>query len=276
MNHLELAADLLKIDFQNMYVQWGKNTPPRSGMHASAILDKAFCAREQVLHQLFPEQGEAQTWNSWDWKKSIIFENGWRLHQRWQDLFHKCGNVVYSPVTPEWLERHSKHFEIPLKLIDNQWCAPELDLTHYDEERNLYFSPDAILEFGGEKYIVEIKGIKQEAYLELTDDLEQACNACETVHKAREQANLYCQLLGLKRAILLIENKNTCDFKLWVIESDFERYRPYRDRIYAVKRDVAIAQKHGVNASFPVRLCQSADDPRAKTCPMRNACFIQK
>src|SRR5260370_39028825 len=100
MSHFDavLEADLLKIDFQGMLVKWGSNSPARTGMHASAVLDKEFCAREQVLHELFPEQGEPASWNHWDWKKSAIFENGWRLHQRWQDLFEKFGNVAYSPV----------------------------------------------------------------------------------------------------------------------------------------------------------------------------------
>ncbi|HET8913945.1 MAG TPA: hypothetical protein VFN23_20900 [Ktedonobacteraceae bacterium] len=274
VDQLVVEAELLAIDFRNMYVQQGKQTPARTGMHASAILqpESEWCAREQVLHHLFPDQAEqGDGWQPWDWKKKAIFETGWDLHRRWQKLFLEQGNVVYSPVPPEYVLAHSQH----LKLIDGQWCAPELDLTHYDEWRNLYFSPDAIINFGGQRYVVEIKGIKQEAYQYLTDDLEQACVCCETVHKAREQCNLYMHLLGLQRGVILVENKNTCDFRLWVIEYEFKRYQPYRDRIYRVKGATQLVKSQGL-AMLPVRCCQSAADSRAKRCPMRSACFIER
>lgn len=248
-----LEAELLTLDFRTMYTRWMDATPLRTGMHASAVLDKEFCAREQVLHEIWPEQGEKPAVQHWDWKRSAIFENGWRLHQRWQDLFKKCGNVVYS------LDQHGN-------------LAPELDLTHYDAERNLYFSPDAIIQFGGQKYIVEIKGIKQESYLELTDDLDQACEACETVHKAREQVNLYMHMLLIQRGIILVENKNDCNFKVWVIEYDRERAWPYTSRMQEVKGRTILVKQHG-RSKLPVRCCKTAQDSRAKKCPMRARCF---
>lgn len=248
-----LEGDLLTQDFKNMYTHWMDARPDRSGMHASAVLDKEFCAREQVLHELWPEQGERSEVHHWDWKKSAIFENGWRLHQRWQDLFKKCGNVVYS------LDQHGN-------------LAPELDLTHYDADRNLYFSPDAIIMFGGVRYVVEIKGIKEQSYLELTDDLEQACQACETVHKAREQCNLYCHMLLISRGIILVENKNTCDFKVWVIEYDQERAWPYTSRMNEVKGRTLLVKQHG-RGKLPPRCCASIQDTRARKCPMKKLCF---
>lgn len=269
-----MEADLLTVDFRNMYVRWGSNTPARSGIHASAILvsDDQWCVREQTLHNLYPEQGEPREWHQWDWRTSAIFETGWRLHQRWQDVFAKYGNVVYSPVTLEQMETIPTSW---LKRIDGLVHAPELDLTHYDEERNLYFSPDAIIKFGGTAYVVEIKGVKQESYLELTDNLEQACSVCETVHKAREQVNLYMHLMELSRGIILVENKNTCHFRLWVVAYDRERAQKYVDRIYAVKGKTAVVKSHGMNA-LPARICQSVSDRRAQTCPMRSVCFTQQ
>lgn len=265
-----LEAELLTLDFRAMYVQWGKSTPPRTGMHASAVLDKEFCAREQVLLQISPEQGEARTWNHWDWKKSIIFENGWRLHQRWQDVFRKCGNVVYSLATSEQVAGSSHG-----KVIDGKLYLPELDLTHYDADRNLYFSPDAIIQFGGQKYVVEIKGLKQEAYQGLSDDLETSCSANETVEKAREQVNLYMHLLGLDRGIILVENKSNQDFRLWIVEYEQERAWPYTNRMQEVKGRTLLAKQHG-RAKLPLRRCQSKEESRAKACPMRAVCFQQE
>lgn len=268
MNNLALEAELLTLDFRGMYTRWMDATPLRTGMHASAVLDKEFCAREQVLRELWPEQGEKPVVQHWDWKRSAIFENGWRLHQRWQDVFKKCGNVVYTPIS----EALPGAFKLTTASMET---APELDLTHYDPIRNLYFSPDAIIWFGGEKYVVEIKGIKQESYLELTDDLETACSVNETVHKAREQVNLYMHMLMLQKGIILVENKNTCDFKLWVVEYDRERAWPYTSRMQEVKGRTILVKQHG-RSKLPVRCCKTSEDSRARKCPMKKLCFHEE
>jgi len=252
---LQLEAELLTIHFQTVLVQWGSNTPSRTGLHASSVLvsDEEWCVREHVLHELYPEKAIAQESHTWDWKRSAIFENGWRLHQRWQDMFKRFGNVVWNEDSAEL----------------------ELDLTHYDETRNIYFSPDVILEFAGQRYVVEIKGIKQEVYQELTDDLMHAIEVNETVAKARIQANLYMHLLGLKRAILLIENKNDQSFKVWVIEYDKDLSVKYVQRIYAVKGAVINVRTFGL-VRLPKRICHSRGDARAKSCPMRDVCFSKE
>lgn len=247
-------AELIKLHFENMLVQWGIATPPRTGLHASSVLvpDQEWCVRRHVLVELFPNQAVAPEINSWDWRTQAIFENGWDLHKRWQKIFLKFAHMVIS----EDLE-------------------PELDLTHYDETRNLYFSPDAILEFAGQRYVVEIKGVKQEAYQELTDDLQVAMRACETVNKAVIQVNLYMHLLELKKAIILVENKNDQNFKVWVIEYDAAMSVPYVERIYAVKTQTILTRTHGLN-KLPVRVCQSRGDALARKCPMRDCCFSER
>jgi hypothetical protein len=113
----------------------------------------------------------------WEWKQKAIFLHGWEIHRMLQLLFKNHLNVVYS------LDLHGN-------------LAPELDLTHYDPVRNVYFSPDAILEFFGLHHVTEIKGLKQESYRELTDSLTVAMRVNETVHKAFYQAQLYMHLLS--------------------------------------------------------------------------------
>lgn len=281
MSHFDsaLEAELLTLDFRGMYTRWMDKTPLRSGMHASAVLDAQFCAREQVLHEIWPEQGEKPEVNHWDWKRSAIFENGWMFHRRIQNLHAKCGNVVWSPVSDEQAE--DIRFHIPpaqhkyyVKRIDGQWYAAELDLTHYDAERNLYFSPDMITLFGGQKYVWELKGIKHEAFEELTDNLETACSVNETVHKAREQCNLYMQVLCLAKGIIFVENKSNQNFKLWVIEHSAERAWPYTPRMYEVKGRTLLVKQHG-RSKLPPRCCKTIEDSRAKKCPMKRLCFQQ-
>ena len=278
-----LEAELLTLDVRNMLVKWGSHHSSRTGIHASDILvkDSEYCLRKLVLQNLSGEQAEQGEWNWWDWRRSAIFENGWGLHRRIQRLHAKCGNVVWTPVTSEQAE--DIRYLLPPALqkyylrlnADGVWEAAELDLTHYDEDRNIYFSPDMITWFGGEKYVWEIKGLKHEAFSELTDDLEQACSVNETVHKAREQANLYMHLLALGKAALHIENKSNQDFKLWVIEHSEERAWSYTNRMYEVRGRTKLVQAHGTS-KLPLRCCQSINDSRARSCPMRNVCFSQE
>lgn len=275
-DRLSVERDLLELDFRNMYVEWGKSSPARHGMHASAVLasESEWCTREQVLNQLYPEQGEKQEWNSWDWKKSAIFENGWNLHRRWQRLFEKFGNVVYSSVNGAniaYIPTAELNKRDDLMEINGKLYAPELDLTHYDAERGLYFSPDAIIDFGPHRYVVEIKGLKQESYQKLSDDLLESIQADQTVAKARIQANFYMHLLKLERGIILIENKSNQDFRLYVTEYDESLCNEQVQRIYEVKKYVTLCSKG--KSALPARTCQSVNDPRARKCPMKSVCF---
>lgn len=254
---LDNEAELLHLHFQQMLVAWGSHQPPRNGLHASSLLvkDEEWCTRRYILADLFPDEAEAPALQSWDWKRQAIFENGWRLHQRWQDIFKKCGRVVMS-------EEQT--------IGDDYMPAPELDLTHFDAERNLYFSPDAIIDFGPDRYVVEIKGVKQEAYLELTNDLQTAMDCCETVHKAYYQCQLYMHLLDLKKGIILVENKNNQDFKLWVIEYDKDAVLDNIHRAYRVKGALVVYQQ---THKLPARCCVRKTDTLARQCPMATKCF---
>ena len=245
-NELKTTAHLIEAEFRDLYLKWGGSQPPRSGLHASSLLvpDSEWCTRKHVLSALFPDEARQPELKYWDWRTQAIFENGWSLHKRWQMLFERFLHVVQTEITIDALPK-------PWKQM-----APELDLTHHDEVRNIYFSPDAILEFAGEKYVVEIKGIKQESYQELTDDLTQASKACETVAKAVVQANLYMHLLELKKAVILIENKNNQNFKAWVTEHDAEKAWPYMHRAYRVKGGVGGAR---IGKGYPARVCSSPD-----------------
>lgn len=289
---LNSEAELIKLHFENMLVQWGEHTPLRTGPpHASSVLvsDAEWCVRERVLSQLFPEQGVKPELHPWDWRREAIFENGWDLHKRWQRIFRFQGRVVSEMVLTE----------------DGPVREYELDRTHFDETRNIYFSPDAIIEFGGTRYVVEIKGINHDEfvghealykreYTHLTADgwkyievqkyqkgvkdcatVEEAMKSSQIVNKAYYQAQLYMHLLGLKKAILLIENKNTQDFRIWVIEHDFEAFKPARERIYDVKRQTDVTKRDGLN-KLPVRICKSRGDARAQKCPMRDCCFAER
>src|SRR5579859_6945396 len=134
---LRTLAQLFKLDLQDMFNIWDTSRPTRTGMpHASAILapENEWCARRHVLSALYPEAAERPETKPWDSHTNAVFLNGWHLHEKYQQLFSKHGRVI------------------------------EVETLHYDEVRMLRFTPDAIIEYADRRYIVEIKGYKQENY----------------------------------------------------------------------------------------------------------------
>jgi len=276
---LRTLAALIQIEFEDLYLKWGQSQPPRTGLHASSLLvsDQEWCTRKHVLAEIFSDEVRNPELARWQWKQQAVFENGWDVHKRWQKMFAKFGKVVWTPISDE--QASDITYSIPpalfkyyLKLVGSQWFAAELDLTHYDETRQVYFSPDIISEFAGEQYPVEIKGINHDSFQSLTSNLDQARKACETVDKAVIQANLYLHLLQLDHTIILIEDKNNQEFKVWIVEYDRSMALPYVQRAYHVKGGLVHA-KHG---RYPDRVCQTIDDPLARKCPMRECCFSEK
>lgn len=230
------VSALLKLEIQEMFNAWEAQKPLRTGApHASAILapESEWCLRRQTLLALCPERAEHPETKPWDALKNAVFLHGWVLHEKYQGLFQRHGQVL------------------------------EVETSHYDETRYLHFTPDAVISYGGQPYIVEIKGYKQETWEKLAenDDPPQA---------AWHQCNLYCHLMQIERGIVLIENKNTQEIKLWVIQHDAELARPYIDRMYAVKGSLARVRAGG---GIPERACASKNENRAQKCPMATFCF---
>lgn len=253
MNLTDFELEMIKTTFQNLYLEKAKIKQERIGLHASSVLvnQNEWCLRKHALINAFPAEVKPVPVQNWDWKREKIFTTGWDLHEQWQQMFSDFGDPVWNHELSGW----------------------ELDLTHYNEAYEVYFSPDAILQIGPHQYIVEIKGIKQEYFDKLTDDLEQACTVYELIKKARIQANIYMHLTGLEKAILLIENKNTQDFKVYLTQYDKALILPYHTRMLDVKAATVNAKRsHGLQV-LTQRVCQSPEDRLARQCPIREYCF---
>lgn len=235
MPNLRTVAQLFKLELDNMFNQWEASKPLRSGApHASAILapESEWCLRRHVLTALYPELVERPEVKPWSAHTNAVFLNGWHLHEKWQKLFSEHGQVV------------------------------EVETSHFDETRYLHFTPDAIINFAGQPYVVEIKGYKASTFEKLNETGKPPA-------AAHAQANLYCHMLEIERGIVLVENKDTQDYKVWAIECDVELAKPYLERMYAVKGAVAMK-------STPARVCGSCTEHRAEKCPVKRLCFSGK
>lgn len=164
-----------------------------------------------------------------------IFANGWSSHQKWQALFELAK------------------------------IAEEVETTHYHKETGASFTPDAIIRLFGKRFLVEIKTMNAEAY-----------NSMKSVHQdARIQANMYMHLEGIRLAIILVENKDNQDFKLWVIEYEPALIRKFIKRLDDIKAWLILYQEERKLPARHIR-CPSEDTPKARSCPVRAACFAGK
>lgn len=246
---LPTLSALVELELHDMLLQEQADKPLRAGLHASSVLvpEEQWCLRRYVLFERNPERAEKPLLQSWEWKTHSIFENGWDLHQRWQQVFLNAGVAVFNRSLNDY----------------------ELDLTHFNEDVQLHFSPDAIIQYAGQKYVVEIKGYKQESY-------QQLLVASTSPEAATKQCNLYINLLrqeGMQIAggLVLVENKNNQDFFVRAIQYDHSMAMPYFDRLLALK-----AKRVTGNNLVPKRKCSSLDTPLARACPMRRTCFETK
>jgi hypothetical protein len=227
-------AALFKLELDAMLLAWEASKPLRTGApHASAILSpkSEWCVRRQVLLAREASQAERPPQKPWTAHQNAVFLNGWHLHEKYQRLFQQFGTVIVR----------------------------EVEVSHFDEERFLHFTPDAIIEFYGQPFVVEIKGYHTEYFA----SLDESGNPPQA---AWHQCNLYCHLLNIEYGLVLVEDKNTQQVKIWAIRHNPTLARVYTDRCYAVKGAI-------ISDALPSRVCASCTDRMAEKCPVRFVCF---
>lgn len=210
----------------------------RVGLHASAIIasESDFCLRQQVLSLLFKmDQGEELPI-----KALQIFSAGSSIHEKWQGMLESCSGEKGNSI----------------KLIKNE-------ARSYNEEYEIYFTPDSIVEINGQLYIVEYKSMNTFAY-------KAAINASNPHPSARKQSQLYMFLTGIGKAIILIEDKNTQDFMTYVQKFNYKEVLPYIDRLNEIKECKKEYLKSG---NLPEKICRNSKTKKACNCSMRSACF---
>lgn len=265
----ETLTFLLQHELQQALVSWQRRAPARTGLHAYSLLDsdKEWCLRQHVLSEQFPDQREPE--QSF-WHSAAYLAHGWAIHEKWQHKLLRPTGLVRQHLTG----------------------AYELDLTHWDHDRDIYFSPDVILAYAGINIPVEIKGINHDdyaghpAYYDASGkllaeakpgivgkSLTEAAKLNKSIHTAIPQVNLYLHLLQLPMGIILVEDKNTQDFTLFAWEYDRELAAPMAHRASEVKARNEIYREHG---RLPKRVCASGSDARAKRCPFSGVCFSQQ
>ena len=214
----------------------GLETQERKGLHASGVIVGAdkFCLRAQILAIYYKQEG----------KKELppnllrIFEEGNAIHEKWQRLFIRGG------------------FSKPA----------DLDKTCYNEEFNLFYSPDIICtipEFSPEPMVGEIKSMNSFSY-----------ESCTKHPSASIQLQLYMFLTGIKQGFVLCENKNTQEFRIEYYRYDQEVIQFAIDRLQEVQRYKSIfeARKKMIRRPSGATAlgCKKCAD-----CVVKSACWLR-
>lgn len=212
----------------------GLESQERIGLHASALIagDKEFCLRQQVLSLFYRQlQGEQLPV-----KLMRIFEEGNAIHEKWQRLFIRGGYSTYK----------------------------DLDVTQYNEEFMISFTPDIICtipEYYEGKMLGELKSVNTYTFSKMTKH-----------PSASKQLQWYMFLTGIHKGFVLSEDKNTQDIKLEVYDYDSNLVAPFIERAEAIKYYYnRVLTEHKM-----VKRPKDADNPdckRCQQCAMRNACW---
>jgi hypothetical protein len=242
----QAEAELFQLWLDHQFLVKAAKKDTRPGLHAANTLvpDKEWCTRRWVLNNLHNNEAVRPAVKPWEAKQEMTFDLGWAIHIMWQNFFKEIGIAVWN----------------------GEQLAYELDLTHYDEDREVFFSPDAIVNFAGQLLVIEIKGYKEEDY-------ERLVTTPAVPDLAHRQVNFYLHLLKKSRGLVLVQNKNKSEYRIWPVTYDRELAQKPAQRATKVKGLTSVAKAHN---RYPERTCQSITDPLAQKCPMKAYCFSLK
>ena len=166
-------------------------------------------------------------------KLKRIFEEGNAIHEKWQRLFIRGGLCK----------------------------AEDCDFSRFNTDYEIGFTPDAIITINGEKYVVEIKSVNTYQFMNMTSH-----------PTASKQVQMYMKFTGIKKGIILCEDKNTQDFKVFIVNYNSDITAPYIERLEAVQYYKNRVFEEGKMVKRCDQ-CTSKLCKRAISCSMRDACW---
>lgn len=241
-----LDKDIPKeLKFLKSVMTRGQETTERRGLHASAMIvsDDKFCYRQQVLSLFYKQlQGEQTPIGL-----KRIFSEGDAIHEKWQRLFIRGG--LCEPLDCDF-SRFAEEFD--LSYTPDIICAiPEdykLESVHDDSVKKI-------------PYVVEIKSVNTFTFK------KQKYHA-----SGRKQCQLYMYLTGIHNGIVLCDDKNTQEFKVYKYEYNPTEIAPYISRLERVQefKDRLLNRNKIVKRH---EKCSGYNCKMAASCPMHDVCY---
>jgi hypothetical protein len=201
----------------------------RTGIHASALIipEGSWCPREQII-KYFKGKDEYKYLPPRVLRR---MENGNSVHRKWQTLF------INTKVA---------------KRIEHQLLSNEI----------VTGTPDAIIELGRKRYVVEIKSTNDKSYSAMT----------KLPVGTKRQLMYYMYLVGVPNGIAIYENTNNSEFEIYLVEYDQEFIDKYIKREYEVKDGIKKYFNEEVLPKMHKR-CTHKKAGRANSCNCTELCF---
>lgn len=223
-----------EVAFLRQVMTRGQDTAERVGLHASNIIvsDNKWCLRQQVLSLMY-KQLQGEQYST---GLKRVFVEGDSVHEKWQRLMIRAG-----------------------------YAEPEdLDRTRFNKKYRVSYTPDGIIyvpEFYDGKMVLEVKSVNTFQF--------QKMNRHPSAFK---QCQFYMLQEGIKKGVVLCEDKNTQDFKLEVYDFMPDVVSPFEKRLRDVKS--AYKEVHATGKMVPRPSdAKKPDCKRCSECPMRDACW---
>lgn len=180
-------------ELEMLKYQYDQEEEIRMGLHASSVISGKVCLRKEVvniMYKQFYDKGKkvprkierAFMHNAEkDGRNPIhlarIYEEGRSIGAKWQRLFIRGGLGVKE----------------------------DMDVSRIVDEYDLSYTPDGIITLNGKKYVVEIKSAN--------------ANSFESMKKkhptGNKQLKMYMYFEGIENGFVLVDNKNSSDFKIF-------------------------------------------------------------
>lgn len=221
-----------EVKFINQMMTRGADTQERIGLHASALIQPP--SKYCLRQQVLSLIYKMDQGEQVPIGLKRIFEEGNAIHEKWQRLFIRAGYAK----------------------------AEDCDFTRFDERFEVSFTPDVIVDIPGfGKMVVEIKSVNTFQFKKM-----------HSHPSGKKQLMFYMYLTGIHQGIVLCDDKNTQDFKVFYYQYDEEqaelpigRAKEIRKWKKKLLKDKKICKR--------VEGCNKSTCKRASECPMRDACY---
>jgi hypothetical protein len=222
-----------ELKFLKRMLTKGAHNEERVGLHASALIaGEAEYCARQQLLSLYYKMEQGENVPI---GLKRIFEEGNAIHEKWQRLFIRAGLGT----------------------------AKDMDFTQYDDRFGftISFTPDAILGIEDESMVTEIKSVNTYQFSKLTNHAS-----------GEKQAHFYMYETGIHKGLVLCDDKNNQDFKVFLLDYNRDIVAPFVERLDALK----YSRKRLVRDGKMIARrndCNSYTCKKALKCPMRDACY---
>lgn len=189
----------------------------------------------------------------------IVSENDWCYREHILSYFYKKNETpISNGLRRIFLNGHYVHDKWQ-RLFKEAGISVAIEARCFSEEWDLYSTPDAIVQLNNKLYVVEIKSMNSFSY-----------RLSDTHPSGAKQCSFYMHLYGIPNGFVLMENKDTQEFRIQMVDYDPHKVRPFVERLYWIKGYV---KKFKEEKRIPPKICKNETCKRAKNCSMREACF---